>query len=180
MVFLRGVIPLDILVLRVIFSEHRCALFATTLRRLHEAVQAGSRSNAMLALFVGFEVELEMNPRIERPVGLLRLVLPVDLGKLQIDGLRSRRLAVGGALYDAGDDDIVHLDDEEFLLPLARLPKRDRSILQVLTRRARLQQIRRRLVDFVNDGKIPEGCLAGATAAPAAKTPGICDAPRVR
>src|SRR6516225_4226565 len=101
-----------------------------------------------------------MNPRIKGSVRLLRLQLPVDLGKLQTHRLRSH-LAAGGALYHAGDDDVVHLDDEELLLPFARLPKCDGGFLQVLTRRAGLQQLRRCLVDFMNDGEILEGRLAG-------------------
>src|SRR5262244_951853 len=120
-----------------------------------------------LADFVGLDVELEMNPGVEGAVGLLRLELPVDLGKLQAHRLRSR-LAAGGALYHAGDDDVVHLDDEELLLPFARLPKCDGGFLQVLTRRAGLQQLRRCLVDFMNDGKILEGRLADTPAAAAA------------
>src|SRR5262249_58368623 len=105
-----------------------------------------------------------MNPRIEGPVSLLRLELPVDLGELQAHGLRSP-LAAGGALHHASDDDVAHLDDEELLLPFARLPKCDGGFLQVRTRRASLQQLRRRLVDFVNDGKILECRLAGTPAA---------------
>ena len=73
------------------------------------------------------------------------------------------RLA-GAAMHDAGDDDVVHLDDEVLLLALARLAMGDGGFLQVLARRARLQQQRRRLVDVVNDGQILEGRLAGAAA----------------
>src|SRR5262245_61470698 len=119
-----------------------------------------------------------MNPRVEGAVGLLRLELPVDLGKFQTHGLRSG-LATGGALYHAGDDDVVHLDDEEVLLP-AGLPKCDGGFLQVLTRRARLQQLRRRLVDFVNDGKILEGRSAGTPATAGSDVTGVCDTPGVR
>src|SRR4029450_4795008 len=136
--------------------------------------------NAVLADFVGLDVELEMNPRIEGAVSLLRLELPVDFGELQAHGLRSR-LATGGALHHASDDDVAHLDDEELLLPFARLPKCDGGFLQVLTRRAGLQQLRRRLVDFVNDGKILERRLAGTPAAAAGRNVcGVCDTPGVR
>ena len=117
----------------------------------------------LLADLVGLDVELEMNPRIEGAVGILRLVLEVDLGKRQTHVLRSRP-AAAVAERDAGDDDVVHLDDEVLLLAFARLAVRDGGFLQVRARRARLQQIRRRLVDVVEEGKIGEGRLAGATA----------------
>src|SRR5262245_47023509 len=120
-----------------------------------------------------------MNPCIKGSVRLLRLELPVDLGKLQIHRLRSH-LAAGGALYHAGDDDVVHLDDEELLLPFARLPKCDGGFLQVLTRRAGLQQLRRCLVDFMNDGEILEGRLAGTPSAAGRNVCGVCDTPGVR
>src|SRR5262249_3080758 len=133
----------------------------------------------VLADFVRLDVELEMNPGVEGAVGLLRLELPVDLGKFQAHRLRSR-LAAGGALYHAGDDDVVHLDDATVLRPSARLPNCDGGLLQVLTGCARLQQLRRCLVDFVNDGKILECRLAGTSAPAGRNVRGVCDAPGVR
>jgi hypothetical protein len=59
----------------------------------------GLQSNAVLAAFVGFDVELEVNPRIEGPVCLLRPVLEIDLGERQTNGLRSRVVA-GVAIRD--------------------------------------------------------------------------------
>ena len=55
-------------------------------RLLHGGTRAGfllPATDRTLALFVGLEVVLEMNPCIERPIGLLRLVFEVDLGKRQ-------------------------------------------------------------------------------------------------
>ena len=83
-------------------------------------------------------------------------------------------------MHDAGDDDIVHLDDEVLLLALARLAMGDGGFLQVLTRRARLQQQRRRLVDGVNDGQILEGRLAGAGTTTGTNGRSIGDAPGER
>ena len=137
----------------------------------------------MLALLVGLDVELEMNPRIERAVSLLRLVLEIDLGKRHTHGLRSRHTAAVGD-RDAGDDDVVHLDDEVLLLAFARFALRDGGFFQVCARRARLQQIWRRLVDVVEEGKVGErrlaGAGAGATATAGLKVRGICDAPGER
>src|SRR6516164_11862758 len=104
-----------------------------------------------------------MDPRIEGAVGLLRFELPVDLGKFQAHGLRSH-VAAGGALHHAGDDDVIHFYDEEVLLTFAGLPKCDGAFLQMRTRRTRLQQLRGRLVDSVNDGKILERRSAGTPA----------------
>src|SRR4029077_4337498 len=103
-----------------------------------------------------------MNPCIERPIGLLRLVFEVDLGKRQTHGLRPR-LATGVAICDTGNDNVIQLDDEVLLLALARLSMRDGRVLQVRARRTRLHERGRRLVDIVNDGKILEGRLARAT-----------------
>src|SRR4051812_36794656 len=85
-----------------------------------------------LADLVALDVVLEMNARIERAVGLLRLVFEVDLGKHQTHRLRCRA-AGGAAVHDAGDEDVVHLDDEIFLLALAGLAMGDGRFLQVLT-----------------------------------------------
>src|SRR5262245_17485790 len=120
-----------------------------------------------------------MNPRVERAVRLLRPELPVDLGKLQTHGLRSR-LAIWSALHDAGNDDVVHFDDEELLLTFAGLAKCNGGFLQVLTRRARLQQLRRRLVDFVDDGKILKGRSAGTPATASSNVRRVRDTPGVR
>src|SRR5262245_17576686 len=78
---------------------------------------ASLTARAGLADFAGLDVELEMNPGVERPVGLLWLVLEIDLGKRQAHGLR-RRLSGGAAVCHAGDDDVFHLDAEELLLGL--------------------------------------------------------------
>ena len=88
----------------------------------------------------------------------MRLVLEIDLGKRHTHGLRSRHAAAVGE-RDAGDDDVVHLDDEVLLLAFAGLAMRDGGFLQVRAGRARLQQIRRRLVDAVQEGKIGEVAL---------------------
>src|SRR6266540_1848023 len=112
----------------------------------------------LLADFVGLEVVLEMNPWLERPIGLLRLVLEVDLGKSQTHVLRGR-LVTGTAMCDAGDDDVIHLDDEVFLLTLTGFPMGDCRVLQMRTRGTRFHEKRRRLVDMVNDGKVVEGRL---------------------
>src|SRR4051812_12325286 len=81
---------------------------------------------------VALDVVLEVNAGLERPVGLLRLVLEVDLGERQ-----SHILGVASvtrvAMCHACDDDIAHLDDEELLLALARLAMGDRRFLQVHT-----------------------------------------------
>jgi hypothetical protein len=104
-----------------------------------------------------------MNPCIEGPIGSLRLVLEVDLGKHQTYRFRSW-LAALAAVYDAGDVDVSQLDDEIFQLVFASFPVRDGRVFQVQTCRARFQQPRRCLVDLVDDGKIVEGRLAaGAT-----------------
>src|SRR6266699_1636434 len=111
-----------------------------------------------LPLLVGLDVVLEVNSCIERPVRLLRLVLKIDLCERQAHGLHLTVFAV--VACHGGDDQVVHLEDEEVLLALARLPMSDRRVLQVHTRGARLQQHRRRLVDLVGKGKIVEACLA--------------------
>jgi hypothetical protein len=77
-----------------------------------------------------------MNPCIQRPIRLLRFVLEVDLSKGQTHALR-RRLVIGTAMYNTGNDDVIHLNDEEFLLRSARLPMGDCRFLQVGTRGTR-------------------------------------------
>src|SRR6187431_991734 len=132
----------------------------------------------VLAVLVGLDIELEMNPRLEGPIGILWPVFQVDLGKGETYVLRSRPAAVVAERH-AGDDNIVHLYDEVFLLALARLAVRDGGFLQVCTRRARLQQLRRRLVDCVSERKIVEGRPAGPGTA-STNIRGICDTPGER
>src|ERR1700754_1835589 len=59
---------------------------------------------------VRLDVELEMNPGIESPVGILRLVLQVDLGKGERHVLRRSPVAAVTE-RDSRYDDVVHLDD---------------------------------------------------------------------
>src|SRR3954454_11103519 len=66
---------------------------------------------------VALDVVLEVNARLERPVGLLRFVLEVDFGKRQRHVLRVATVA-RVAVCHARDDDVAHLDDQEFLLAL--------------------------------------------------------------
>src|SRR6266508_2737780 len=115
--------------------------------------------NAVLHL-VGLEVELEVNSGIERAVGLLRLVFDVDLRKHQADRLRTPAVAAV-RVCQSGDDHIVHLDDEELLLPLTCLAVCDRRFLQVHACSARLHQHRRSFVDLVGKGEVLELWLAG-------------------
>src|SRR5688500_18985954 len=83
-----------------------------------------------LPFLVGLEVVLEMNADVGRSIGLLRPVFEVDLGKRQAHGFRSGLPAVA-RMRDASDDDVVHLDDEEFVLAFACLPMRDGRFLEV-------------------------------------------------
>src|SRR5947208_671001 len=133
-----------------------------------------------LAVLVGLDVELEMNSRIEAAIGTLRPVLEIDLGKGESYVLRCSP-AAAVTERDTGDDDVVHLDDEEFLLAFSRLAVRDGGFRQVAAGRARLQQPRRGLVDRVGKRKVVEGRPAGASAT-AAGTNGrsICDTPGER
>src|SRR5262245_48712743 len=133
----------------------------------------------MLATLVGLDVKLEMNPCIEGAVGLLRLILEIDLVKRNTHRLRSRRAATVGE-RDAGDDDVVHLNDEVLLLAFARLAMRDGGFLQVRACGACAQQARRRLVNAVQKGKIGEGRLAGAATTAGLDIRGMCDAPGER
>src|SRR5262249_56997049 len=64
-------------------------------------------SRTLLAFLVGLEVELEMNPRVERPVVFLWPVFEIDLGKHQTHGLRSR-LRGAAALDHAAGDVVLH------------------------------------------------------------------------
>src|SRR5262249_54181118 len=127
----------------------------------------------------GFEVVLEMNSGIEGSVSLLRPVLEVDLSKRQAHSFRCRPF-VAAAVYDAGDYDVVHLDDKELLMPLALLPMCDGGFLHVFARCARLQQFRRCLIDLVNDGKILKGRLPSAASTASSTAPGIRDTPGER
>src|SRR5438045_3413293 len=82
-----------------------------------------------LPVLVGLDVVLEVNSGIERPVRLLRPVLEIDLCERQAHRLHLTLFAV--AARHAGDDEVVHLEDEELVLALARLPMSDRRFLQV-------------------------------------------------
>src|SRR6185312_1084174 len=132
-----------------------------------------------LAGLVGFEVVLEMNAGIGRSVSLLRTVLEVDLGKCKTHGLR-RGPRVVASMHDAGDQDIVQLDDEELLLALARLAMGDGGFLQMPARGARSEKAGRCLVDLVNDGEVLEGGLSGAGSAARTVACRIDGAPRER
>ena len=103
---------------------------------------------AALTFLLGLDVVLEVNAGVERPVRLLRLVL--DSRPWRTPARRSptcRAVAALPPCVTLGDDDVVHLDDQEFLLALAGLALGDRRFLDVLAGRARLHQHRRRLVD---------------------------------
>src|SRR4051794_788532 len=54
---------------------------------------------------IGLEVVLEVNSRIERAVGLLRLVFDIDLRKRQADRLRTVAVSTVGVCQ--GSDDYV-------------------------------------------------------------------------
>src|SRR6266542_1672013 len=97
-------------------------------RALAPVVDRGTRS-LELPFLVGLDVVLEVNARIERPVGLLRFVFEIDFGKCQTHVLRLAALTV--AQFHARDDHIVHLEDEELLLALARLTMGDRRFLDM-------------------------------------------------
>src|SRR4029078_5318205 len=75
------------------------------------------------------------------------------------------------------DDDVVHLDDEELELTLARLAVGDGRFLEVLAGRARAHQRGRGLVDLMGNRQIPERRLARSTAVDVAR---IASAPGVR
>ena len=111
-----------------------------------------------------------MNPRIERPIGLLRLVFEVDLGKRHGHAFRIR-LAAGSAMRDAGDDDVIQLDDQVLVLALAGLSMGDGRVFDVCPGGARLQEQRRRLVDMVDDGKVLEGRLSRTASTTGVMTP---------
>ena len=81
-----------------------------------------------LPLLVGLDVVLEVNAGTERSIGMLRSVFEIDFGERQTHTLRIAALGTV-AVCDAGDDHVVHLDDEEFVLPLTCFPMRDRRFL---------------------------------------------------
>src|SRR5262245_63301738 len=89
------------------------------------------QSRPVLADLVSLDIEVEMNPGVELPVRLLGLELPIYFGEHQVHGLRPS-IAAGITLCDAGNDDLVHLDDEEVFLPFASLAECDGGFLQVL------------------------------------------------
>src|SRR5260370_955501 len=82
----------------------------------------------------------------------------------------------GGGVGKASFHDVVFVHGIDkaspSLLPLAGLAMGDRRVLDVLTRRARAQQARRRLVDAVNENNVVEARLADA-ATPAAGLDGF-------
>src|SRR5688572_20398685 len=106
-----------------------------------------------------------MKPRIERPIGLLRLVFQVDFGALEGDALGSAAAIPRGLWVHAGNEDVVHLYDEIFLLPFAGLPNRDDPILDVLTGCARFEQNRGGLVDVMGKVEVGEARLPLTAAA---------------
>src|SRR5688572_21883191 len=82
------------------------------------------------ALLVRLQVVLEDDGGVEKAVGLLRLVFEMDLGELDRHRLGSQltaRVFVG----DAGDDHVVHLDDQIFVLSLAGFALRDHRFRQM-------------------------------------------------
>src|SRR5829696_4254929 len=138
-----------------------------------------SFGSGTLALFVGLDVVLEMNPRIEGPILFLRFVLEVNLGECHRHGLRACS-AAGVRERDAGDDDVVHLDDKVLLLTFARLAMCDGGLFYVRTRSTSCQQARRGFVDAMNERKILEGRLACAATAAGLDSSVICDTPGER
>src|SRR5882757_5709104 len=78
-----------------------------------------------LRFLVALDVVLEVNSGIEGAVRLLRPVLEIDLCERQAHGLHLMAAAVV-LVQHAGDDHIVHLDDEDLLLTLAGLAVGDR------------------------------------------------------
>src|SRR4029077_5742288 len=121
-------------------------------------------TQADLGYFVGLEVVLEMNPCIQRSIMLVCLVLEVDLSKSQTHAFR-RRLVIGAAMDNTRNYNVVHLDDEEFLLRPTCFPMGDCRFLQVGTRGTCFHEQRRRFVDMVNDREVLEGRLPHATSA---------------
>ena len=115
---------------------------------------------------MGLDVVLEVNAGIERPVGLLRPIFEIDLRKRQAHGLQIAAFVTVGVGHGR-DEHVVHLDDEELLLALARLPTRDRRFLQMLTGGAPFHQHRGGLVDLVGERKIVEARLPRPTSASA-------------
>ena len=83
----------------------------------------------------------------------------------------------GTARMHAGDDDVVHLDDQELLLALAGLAHRDGRFLDVLPGRACPQQFRRGLVEVMREGEVVERRLACATSAAPGDRPALRHAP---
>src|SRR6185312_5717191 len=132
-----------------------------------------------LSDLVGLQVELEVQPLVQRAVGPLRLVLEVYLGELQAHGL-GIWLVFGARVSDSGNRHVIQLDDEEFLLPLARLAVGDRRVLDVLSGRAGFEKCGCGLVDAVNDRQILERRLARSSAAACRGRSGIRDTPRER
>jgi predicted TPR repeat methyltransferase len=136
-----------------------------------------ARRRRRSADLVRLDVVLESDAGIERAVGLLRLVFEVHLGETQRDAFRRGGRVAGARQRDARDDDVVHLDDQELLLAFAGLARRDRRFFDVLTGGARFQEIRRRLVDAMEERKVVEGRLARAATPARAGRAGLAHAP---
>src|SRR5438309_9626099 len=136
-------------------------------------------SQAGLAYFVSLKIVFEMNPCIQRPIMLFCLVLKVDPSKSQTHTLR-RRLVIGAAMCNTGDDNVIHLDDQEFLLRSTCFPVGYCRFLQVGTRCTGLHKERRGLVDFMNDDQVLEGCLAHAASTSERNGTRVRHAPRER
>src|SRR6478609_6995215 len=128
---------------------------------------------------VGLQVELEVQPWVERSVLPLRPVLEVHLGELQADGL-GVWLVLGAGVADGDDRHVVKPDDEVILLPFARLAVGDRRVLDVQAGRTRRQELWGGLVYTVDDRQILECRLSGAAASAGGGRPGIRDTPGER
>src|SRR6478736_6109668 len=128
---------------------------------------------------VGLQVELEVQPWVERSVLPLRPVLEVHLGELQADGL-GVWLVLGAGVADGGDRHVVKPDDEVILLAFARLAVGDRRVLDVQSARTRRQELWGGLVYTVDYRQILECRLSGAAASAGGGRPGIRDTPGER
>ena len=115
---------------------------------------------------VGLEVVLEL----KSPHRATRRVFAALYSRSTFANVRVTFSEVGWpaapAMSDAGDDDVIQLDDEVLLLAFAGLSMGDDRVLEVRPRGARLQEQGRRLVEIVDDRKVMEGrlaCTASAT-----------------
>src|SRR5687768_17176639 len=133
-------------------------------------------SACRLPFLVGLDVVLEVDAGFERAVRLLRLVLEVDVRALHRHAFH-RMLAAAGRLH-AGDQDLLHLDNQVILLPFAGLARGQGGFLDVLTGGTRLHQHGRRLVDAVHEAEVRKARLAGAAAAAHRHRAGLGNTPR--